>query len=238
MAAPFLTGQAGQRTRVVSSVILPIALGILIIGILVLMSRASSSRRRHGPTPAPVATVAPTAAPTSAIPAALSQPPASRQTARGERRARRSLAAQDSGANGERIKVWREGTEMVDLGQTSEAERQDLAQVRDPDGNVGWTASDFLKDPSPRADAGRPTAAARRARSCSGGLGQTRPEWEQAHGQPSRTSIFLEYEGGRLIVGLPNENVWHLERIWVPATPSPLTSPATRRGPSFPRTPR
>ena len=49
----------------------------------------------------------------------------------------------------------------------------------------------------------------------SGGLGLTRTEWENAHGQPSRTGIFLEYDGGRLVVGLLESNVWHIERVWM-----------------------
>src|SRR5436190_3382498 len=38
LAEPFLTGQAGRRTRLISTVILPIALGLLIVGVLVMMS--------------------------------------------------------------------------------------------------------------------------------------------------------------------------------------------------------
>jgi hypothetical protein len=214
LAAPFLTGQAGQRTRVVSTVVLPIVIGILIVGILVYMSsRRTAPSPAPAPTPAPVATLAPTAVPTPAIPAALSQPPAPARLLVSNV-GNDGLSLRKTPGGSDRIKVWKEGTELVDLGQTSEAGGKTWRQVRDPDSNVGWAVSDFLKDPTSRPDSGR--AAPTAPPFVSGGLGQTRQEWEQAHGQPSRVSIFLEYESGRLIVGLSNENVWHLERIWVP----------------------
>jgi hypothetical protein len=111
-------------------------------------------------------------------------------------------------STGQRIKVWSDGTEMADLGETAENGGKSWRKVRDPDGNVGWTAAEFLSDPAARASApARPAFA-------SGGLGLTRDEWEAAHGEPSRTSIFLEYAGGRLVVGLLEGNVWHIERVW------------------------
>lgn len=223
LAEPFLTGQAGRRTRVISTVILPIALGVVIMGILVMMSRGRTPAAPPVPTSAPVATVAPTAVPTPAIAAALTQPPASARLLVANVGAE-GLSLRKAPGNGERIKVWKEGTELLDLGQKSEQGGKTWRQVRDPDGSVGWAASDFLSDPAaPVAataagarpeNAGRPTPAA--PPFASGGLGLSRQEWEQGHGQPSRTSIFLEYDGGRLIVGLPNENVGHLERVWTP----------------------
>jgi hypothetical protein len=109
---------------------------------------------------------------------------------------------------GQRIKVWSDGTEMADLGETAENGGKSWRKVRDPDGNVGWTAAEFLSDPAARASApARPAFA-------SGGLGLTRDEWEAAHGEPTRSSIFLEYAGGRLVVGLLEGNVWHIERVW------------------------
>ena len=94
---------------------------------------------------------------------------------------------------------------------------QTWRKVRDPDGNVGWTAGEFLVDPARAATTARqgPGTAATAAAVRIGGLGLSRAEWEKAHGQPSRSSIFLEYDGGRLVVGLLESNVWHIERVWM-----------------------
>jgi hypothetical protein len=76
--------------------------------------------------------------------------------------------------------------------------------------------NDYLIDPSARGGPpGQASAAAPAGPTfASGGLGLSKEEWEQIHGQPSKVSIFLEYNDGQLIVGLSNNNIWHLERIW------------------------
>ncbi len=48
----------------------------------------------------------------------------------------------------------------------------------------------------------------------SGGLGMSRQEWEQARGRPERGDLFVEYEGGRYIVGYSEGVVWYIERSW------------------------
>jgi hypothetical protein len=212
--APFLEGQAGRRTLVASTVLLPIVLGLGIFAAVVLTSARPRSAETAPPaTAAPVATVAPTvapdAAPTSAVPAALAQPPAPARLVVNNVGPDGLSLRRTPGTSGERIKVWNDGTEMADLGETAENGGQSWRKVRDPDGNVGWTAAEFLSDPATRAAAPAGPAFA------SGGLGLTRAEWEQAHGQPTRSSIFLEYAGGRLVVGLLEGNVWHVERVWM-----------------------
>jgi hypothetical protein len=47
---------------------------------------------------------------------------------------------------GEPIKVWPEGTELTPLGETQQAANRLWTRVRDPEGNVGWVASEFLMD--------------------------------------------------------------------------------------------
>lgn len=56
----------------------------------------------------------------------------------------------------ESIKVWEDGTEMVVVGPDVTAEGRDWKNVRDPDGNVGFVAADFL-EPQPTPE---PTAIA------------------------------------------------------------------------------
>jgi hypothetical protein len=80
------------------------------------------------------------------------------------------------GTSGERIKVWPEGTKMVPLGEERQADGLTWRRVRDPDGNEGWVAAEFLVDeatfatlptPVPRPTAppkpAAPTAAPTRA---------------------------------------------------------------------------
>ena len=213
--APFLEGQAGRRTLVASTVLLPIVLGVGIFVAVVLSSARPRTADAPPATPAPVATMAPTAAPTaaptSAVPAALAQQPAPARLVVSNVGADGLSLRQTPGTTGQRIKVWKDGTEMADLGESAEIGGQKWQKVRDPDGNVGWTAAEFLSDPATRAAAAAPAAPS----FASGGLGLTRAEWEQAHGQPTRSSIFLEYAGGRLVVGLLEGNVWHVERVWM-----------------------
>lgn len=211
--APFLEGQAGRRTLVVSTVLLPIVVGLGIFAAVVLTSTRTRSTET-APTPAPVATVvptlAPTVAPTPAIPSALAQPPApARLVVNNVGPDGLSLRRAPS-TTGQRIKVWNDGTEMADLGETAEGGKN-WRKVRDPDGNVGWVAAEFLSDPTARAAAAAPAGPA----FASGGLGLSRAAWEKAHGQPARSSIFFEYDGGRLLVGLMDDNVWHIERVWM-----------------------
>lgn len=221
--SPFLAAQAGKRTLIASTVLLPICVGLGIF-VAVVFSSARPREQAANPTPAPVATIAPTPAappPTSVIPAVLSDPSPAKLVVDNVGAGGLSLR-KDPGTAGQRIKVWNDGTEMADLGDTQSVAGQTWRKVRDPDGNVGWTASDYLVDPATRGNNGPPTAASA-ARSAtpvaapfaSGGLGLSRTEWEKAHGQPSRSSIFLEYDGGRLVVGLLESNVWHIERVWM-----------------------
>ena len=59
---------------------------------------------------------------------------------------------------GERIRVWDDGTIMVGLGQDQIVAGREWRKVRDPDGNDGWVAADFLvplssaPSPVPRTD--------------------------------------------------------------------------------------
>jgi hypothetical protein len=62
-------------------------------------------------------------------------------------------------ATGERIKTWSDGAEMVSLLEEQQAGGRSWKKVRDPDGNEGWVAADFLvarpASPAP-AVAGKP----------------------------------------------------------------------------------
>jgi hypothetical protein len=94
-------------------------------------------------------------------------------------------------------------------------------RVRDPEGNEGWVAADFVVSENPPLGAAGSESGAGSTRTApaappfaSGGLGLSRAEWEKVNGQPTRTSIFLEYAGGRVVIGLLENNVWHLERVW------------------------
>ncbi|MFN8635529.1 MAG: tetratricopeptide repeat protein [Chloroflexota bacterium] len=217
--APFLEGQAGRRTLIVSTVLLPIVIGLgVFVGVVFTSARPRAAELAAAPTPAPVATVAPTPAappaaapPTPAIPAALSQPPAAARLIVSNVGGDGLSLRRTPNATGQRIKVWKDGTEMANLGDTAQDGGMTWRKVRDPDGNVGWTAADYLAEPGAQASAPAVPAA---PAFTSGGLGLTRAEWEKAHGKPSQSSIFLEYDSGRLVVGLLESNVWHIERVW------------------------
>jgi SH3-like domain-containing protein len=45
---------------------------------------------------------------------------------------------------GEKIKAWPDGTEMIAIGADAEADGRKWTNVRDPDGNEGWVAVEFL----------------------------------------------------------------------------------------------
>jgi hypothetical protein len=220
--SPFLAAQAGKRTLIASTVLLPICVGLgIFVAVVFSSARPRAGDQAANPTPAPVATIAPTPAappPTSVIPAVLQDPSPAKLIVDNVGAGGLSLR-KDPGTAGQRIKVWSDGTEMADLGDTQSVGGQTWRKVRDPDGNVGWTAGDYLVDPATRGNNGPPTAARSAtpapAPFASGGLGLSRAEWEKAHGQPSRSSIFLEYDGGRLVVGLLESNVWHIERVWM-----------------------
>jgi hypothetical protein len=215
---PFLSGQAGRRTLIVSTVLLPIVVGLGVFAAVVLTSaRSRAPEMAAAPTPAPVATVMPTPAapapPTPAVPAALNAlPEAAKLVVSNVGTDGLSLRKTPS-ATGQRIKVWKSGTEMANLGETAEDGGMTWRKVRDPEGNVGWTAAEYLAEPGaqPAGPAGAPAP-----KFASGGLGLSRSEWENAHGKPSQSSIFLEYDGGRLVVGLLESNIWHIERRWMP----------------------
>jgi hypothetical protein len=221
--APFLAGQAGRRTLIASTVLLPIALGLgIFVAVVLTSARPRSTEQAAAPPPAPVATVAPTAAvaaaaPNPAVPPALAEQPAPARLVVNNVGPDGLSLRRTPGVSGTRIKVWNDGTPMADLGENANQDGKPWRKVRDPDGNVGWTAAEFLADPSVRVmgAAGAPVGAPAAPAFASGGLGLTRAEWEKAHGQPSRASIFLEYDGGRLVVGLLESNVWHIERIWM-----------------------
>lgn len=227
LAAPIMQNEISRRVVVASGVLIPIAVGIAIFTVVVMTSTRSRAVDPPAPAAAPAAAPAPAApaaeAPAAppAVPAALTEPPAParlviQNTGPGGLTLRRSPGV------GERIRVLNDGTEVADLGDTAEHSGRTWKKVRDPQGSVGWAAAEFLGDPAtagqttplsnttgsaaPRPPAGPPFA--------SGGLGLSRAEWEVAHGQPTRSSIFLEYAGGRLVVGLLEGNVWHLERVW------------------------
>ncbi len=214
--APFLAGQAGRRTLLASTVLLPIALGVGIFAAVVMTSaRPRATDPIAAPTPAPVATVAPTPAPaaepTLAIPAALGQPPAAARLVVSDVGAE-GLSLRRSPGVGERLKVWREGSEMADLGETAEYDGKIWKRVRDPDGNVGWMAGELLADPSVARPG--PTRAPAAPPYASGGVGLTLAEWNQTHGQPTKTSILYEYDGGKVLVGHLEGKVMHIERVW------------------------
>ena len=212
---PFLEGQAGRRTLVVSTVLLPIVVGLgIFVAVVLTSTRTRSAEPAPAPTAAPVATVvataAPPAAPTPAVPAALAQPPAPARLVVSNVGPDGLSLRRTPSTTGQRIKVWKDGTEMADLGETAEDGGKAWRKVRDPDGNVGWAAGEFLSDPAARA-----AAAPAAPPFASGGLGLSRAEWEKAHGSATQSSIFFEYDGGRLLVGMLEGKVWHIERVWM-----------------------
>lgn len=228
-AVAFFSGQAGRRTLIASTVLLPIVVGLgVFVAIVVTSTRTRTTDAvAAAPTPAPVATVVPTVAPTSAIPAVLAESAGSARLLVKDVGSE-GLSLRRSPGVGQRIKVWPDGTALVDLKETAEQGGKSWRRVRDPEGNDGWVAADFLMPESPPAGAtsavtagpgagGGSRSAPAAPPFASGGLGLGRAEWEKAHGQPTRTSIFMEYLGGRLVVGFLDEKVWHLERVWKPA---------------------
>jgi hypothetical protein len=225
LVAPIMANEIGRRTVFASSVLLPIAVGVAIFATVVMTSTRSRASEPV-PTPAPVATIAPTAAPAATAapvaPASLSQPPAAARLVVNNV-GPDGLTLRRSPGIGEKIKVWNDGTEMADLGDTAEHSGRTWRKVRDPNGNVGWAAADFLIDPASAGPSAATTTTnlSTGARTtpasppfASGGLGLSRAEWETTNGQPTRSSIFLEYANGKLVVGLLEGNVWHLERAW------------------------
>ena len=62
------------------------------------------------------------------------------------------------GPSGEFIRAWLEGTEMTPLGERRQADGRAWTRVRDPDGNEGWVASDFLAPKGSVTPAAVPTA--------------------------------------------------------------------------------
>ncbi|MCC7372038.1 MAG: hypothetical protein IT306_26720 [Chloroflexi bacterium] len=236
LTAPIMRNEIGRRTVVASSVLIPIAIGVAIFAVVVMTSTRSRAAEppatASAPAPAatapapPAAEAQPTQAP--AVLAALTEPPDAarlviQNTGPGGLTLRRSPGV------GERIRILNDGTEVADLGDTAEHSGRSWKKVRDPQGSVGWAAAEFLTAPGAATDAAPMSSAAGAAPRpqagppfASGGLGLSRAEWEVAHGQPTRSSIFLEYAGGRLVVGLLEGNVWHLERVWQRNDATPL----------------
>ena len=230
--APFLEGQAGRRTLVASTVLLPIVLGLGIFAAVVLTStrpRAAEPAPARPPRRSPRwrrRRAARRAAPAPAVPAALAQPPAPARLVVNNVGPDGALAAAHPGHDGQRIKVWNDGTEMADLGETAEHGGKSWRKVRDPDGNVGWVAAEFLADPAARAHAAAPAGLA----FASGGLGlPPRRVGEGPRTADPQSSIFLEYDGGRLVVGLLEGNVWHIERVWMRGEAVSLDAARERR---------
>jgi hypothetical protein len=217
VAEPFLTARAGHRTLVGSMIVLPVIVGVVFVGMLVMsVARGRSTAPTPALTPAAVATAVPTPVPTSGIPAALSQPPAS-TTLMVSNVGTDGLSLRKAPGSPVRIKVWPEGTNLVDLGQQADQGGKKWRQVRAPDGTVGWVAAEFLTDPAARSGTGAGPGAPAPAGPtfASGGLGLSRQDWEQTHGSPTKVSLFLEYDGGRLIVGLLDNSIRHIERVWL-----------------------
>ena len=109
-------------------------------------------------------TVVPTAAPPSATAAPAPTAPSTRAPAPSPSPAPPIVVVVDTGSSGllirrtpggEPIKVWPEGTQLVDLGEEREAQGRSWKSVRDPDGNQGWGAADFLAAPPGEIGAAR-----------------------------------------------------------------------------------
>jgi hypothetical protein len=62
-------------------------------------------------------------------------------------------------ATGERIKIWNDGAEMVSLGEEQQAGGRAWKKVRDPDGNEGWIAAEFLVASAGESPPASPVAA-------------------------------------------------------------------------------
>lgn len=105
-------------------------------------------------TPQPIETRTPTAV-TSLAPAPISSPASSPTGAPPPS----ILRVANTGGQGvyirpapdapERIRAWPEGSIMVVVGQERAAGGLIWTNVKDPDGNVGWVASDFLVEAAP-----------------------------------------------------------------------------------------
>lgn len=54
------------------------------------------------------------------------------------------VALRAAPGTGERIRSWADGTFLVEVGQETRGDGRNWKQVRDPAGNVGWVAADFL----------------------------------------------------------------------------------------------
>jgi hypothetical protein len=54
------------------------------------------------------------------------------------------VSLRSSPGTGERIKVWKDGTEVQDFADVRDEAGMKWRRVRDPDGNEGWIAADFL----------------------------------------------------------------------------------------------
>lgn len=136
---------------------------VLIIGVIGSLRGSSSSN------PAPAAKETPsTAAPTAPVskPAAAEKPTAAPAPPTATL-APAQLRVTGTGGQGlsirrtpggERIKVWPDGALMVDLVDLADVAGQQWRKVRDPDGNEGWAADEFLLPTL--GDVSAPTAAA------------------------------------------------------------------------------
>jgi hypothetical protein len=192
---------------------------------------ASSSPVRPAPAPGPPAEVL-AAAPIPAAPPELPTPRVL-QVANTDGQ---GLSLRHAPGTADRIRLWAEGTELVDLGGEQEAGGRSWRKVRGGDGREGWVAAEFLAErpalTSIAAAPTAPTAAGDPSAFVSGGLGLARADWERAHGEPSRLGFLAHYEDGRLGVLFLDGNVWRLRRSWGEDDAVTLETPATRAGSS------
>lgn len=112
------------------------------------------------PRPGPTATPTP---PSSVTARALATPTATATTAPARayvvvNTAGLGLALRQSPADGGRIRAWAEGTLLVEAGPEVVSEGRTWKNLRDPAGNVGWMAAEFLAPASVASEA-RPTLA-------------------------------------------------------------------------------
>ncbi|MDA8219690.1 MAG: hypothetical protein M0Z94_18995 [Dehalococcoidales bacterium] len=134
----------------------------LVAGVLVIAAAGCGSGAE--PTPTPTQTASPTPAPTQVAVVPTNTPvPVPKRLVVGNTGGDGVVIRKEPGS-GEVIKGWADGTAMLVVGDDREAAGRTWKNVKDPDGNEGWVAADFLVVPSaptPGAQSAAPTAAAR-----------------------------------------------------------------------------
>jgi hypothetical protein len=99
------------------------------------------------PTPAVRAAASPSPAAPGAAGASLNPPPIAPRTGlmvRVTGTDGEGVSLRSTPATGEPIRAWPEGTEMMLLGERQDVSGRAWTKVRDPDGNDGWVAAEFL----------------------------------------------------------------------------------------------